>query len=83
MSKKRHKHEEHEEHVNHERWLVTYADMITLLMVLFLIMATIPAVPMAFVGNTRKRAHCHDQPGPPDSSDPLFFPLGHDHTSES
>lgn len=38
MAKKRHKHEEHEEHVNHERWLVTYADMITLLMVLFIVL---------------------------------------------
>ena len=27
-----------EEHVNHERWLVTYADMITLLMVLFIVL---------------------------------------------
>jgi chemotaxis protein MotB len=27
-----------EEHVNHERWLVTYADMLTLLMVLFIVM---------------------------------------------
>lgn len=38
MSKRRHKHEEHEEHVNHERWLITYADMITLLMVLFIVL---------------------------------------------
>jgi chemotaxis protein MotB len=29
---------EEEEHVNHERWLVTYADMITLLMVLFIVL---------------------------------------------
>ena len=41
MSKRRHKHEEHEEHVNHERWLVTYADMITLLMVLFIVLFAI------------------------------------------
>ena len=27
-----------EEHENHERWLVTYADMVTLLMVLFIVM---------------------------------------------
>jgi chemotaxis protein MotB len=42
MSKK----EEHEEHVNHERWLVSYADMVTLLMVVFIIlfaMATVDA----------------------------------------
>jgi chemotaxis protein MotB len=36
MSRKRH--EQHEEHENHERWLVTYADMVTLLMVLFIVM---------------------------------------------
>lgn len=35
---RRKRHEEHEEHVNHERWLVTYADMVTLLMVLFIVM---------------------------------------------
>src|SRR4051794_31399755 len=38
---KRKKHEEHEEHENHERWLVTYADMITLLMVLFIVLFSI------------------------------------------
>lgn len=38
MSSRRRRGEEHEEHVNHERWLVTYADMITLLMVLFIVM---------------------------------------------
>jgi chemotaxis protein MotB len=35
---RRKKPEEHEEHENHERWLVTYADMLTLLMVLFIVM---------------------------------------------
>lgn len=34
----RKKHHEEEEHENHERWLVTYADMLTLLMVLFVVM---------------------------------------------
>lgn len=38
MSKKRHHHEEHEEHVNHEAWVIPYADMLTLLMALFLVM---------------------------------------------
>jgi chemotaxis protein MotB len=37
-------HEEHEEHVNHERWLVTYADMLTLLMVLFIVLFAISQV---------------------------------------
>jgi chemotaxis protein MotB len=32
------RHAPHEEHENHERWLVTYADMVTLLMVLFIVM---------------------------------------------
>ena len=36
--KRRHKHEEHEEHVNHERWLVAYADMLTVLMALFIVL---------------------------------------------
>ena len=36
--KKKVKHEEHEEHVNHERWLVSYADMLTLLFVLFVVL---------------------------------------------
>lgn len=47
MAGRRRKHgEEHEEHASHERWLLTYADMITLLMVLFIVlfaMSTIDA----------------------------------------
>jgi chemotaxis protein MotB len=42
MSRKRHA--EHEEHENHERWLVTYADMVTLLMVLFIVMFAMSVV---------------------------------------
>src|SRR5213595_3064345 len=41
MSARRKRHEDHEEHVNHERWLITYADMITLLMVLFIVLFAI------------------------------------------
>jgi chemotaxis protein MotB len=43
MAKKHHE----EEHENHERWLVTYADMITLLMVLFIVLYSISQVDLA------------------------------------
>ncbi|MBS2939996.1 flagellar motor protein MotB [Nocardioides sp. J2M5] len=44
MSGGRKRREEHEEHENHERWLVTYADMVTLLMVLFIVMFAMSSV---------------------------------------
>jgi chemotaxis protein MotB len=44
MSARRQKHHEEEEHENHERWLVTYADMLTVLMALFLVMFAISVV---------------------------------------
>ena len=43
MSSRR-KHAEQEDPQNHERWLVTYADMVTLLMVLFIVMFAMSAV---------------------------------------
>ncbi|MGI4894519.1 MAG: flagellar motor protein MotB, partial [Janthinobacterium lividum] len=42
--KRRPKHEEHEEHVNHERWLVSYADMLTVLMALFIVLFALSQV---------------------------------------
>lgn len=36
-----------EEHENHERWMVTYADMVTLLMVLFIVMFAMSQVDQA------------------------------------
>jgi chemotaxis protein MotB len=48
MAHKRHRAAAHEEeHENHERWLITYADMITLLMVLFVVLFSIGQVDLA------------------------------------
>lgn len=49
MSTKRHRQHAHEEeeHESHERWLITYADMITLLMVLFIVLFAIGQTDLA------------------------------------
>ena len=40
-NKRHEEHEEHEEHVNHEAWVIPYADLLTLLMALFLVLFAI------------------------------------------
>jgi chemotaxis protein MotB len=44
MPRSKRRQEEPEAHASHERWLITYADMITLLMVLFIVMFAISEV---------------------------------------
>jgi chemotaxis protein MotB len=44
MSTRRKRHQHEEEHGSHERWMITYADMVTLLMVLFIVMFAISQV---------------------------------------
>lgn len=46
MSKRKHQ-EEHEEHVNHEAWVIPYADLLTLLMVMFLALFAIGNINLA------------------------------------
>ncbi len=47
MAAQRARRHHEEEHENHERWLLTYADMITLLMVLFIVLFSISQTDLA------------------------------------
>src|SRR5262245_40785317 len=40
-------HEEHEEHVNHEAWVIPYADLLTLLMAMFIALFAMSTVDMS------------------------------------
>jgi chemotaxis protein MotB len=44
---KRRRHDDHEEHVNHEAWVIPYADMLTLLMGLFLVLWSMSTTDLA------------------------------------
>ena len=44
----------HEEHVNHERWLVSFADMMTLLFALFVVLYALSSVEMAKLKELKK-----------------------------
>ena len=46
--------EKHEEHVNHERWLVSYADFITLLFAFFVVMYAVSEIDKAKMKKTKK-----------------------------
>ena len=39
--------EEHEEHVNHEAWVIPYADLLTLLMAMFIALFAMSTVEIA------------------------------------
>lgn len=70
----KHKHEEHE---NHERWLVSYADFITLLFAFFVVMYSVSSVNEGKYRTVSDsiRAALHPIATPPASA--LAFTLGH------
>ena len=54
---KRKRHDDHEEHVNHERWLVSYADFITLLFAFFVVMFAVSQVDTKKSGRFTASSH--------------------------
>ncbi len=79
------KHEDHEEHAS-EAWLVAFADMMTLLMVTFLMMFAISALDLqkfksfqeAFDQGLGNNTHALAGTGPPQEGTPRDVPLGAD-----
>lgn len=77
MSKRKHKAHE-EEHENHERWLVSYADMMTLLFALFLVLYAMSIVDLkkyqafreAFTESISKGVQALPEDGNPPLGDP-------------
>ena len=51
---KRRRHDDHEEHVNHEAWVIPYADMLTLLMGLFLVLWSMSTTDLAKLEQLRE-----------------------------
>lgn len=70
MSKKK-----HEEHENHERWLVSYADFITLLFAFFVVMYSISSVNMGKYRTVSESIKAALNPivSPPSSPSPLIL----------
>lgn len=57
----------HEEHVNHERWLVSYADFITLLFAFFVVMFAVSQVDSSKMGRFAESVRVATNLGPFDS----------------
>lgn len=74
--------QKHEEHENHERWLVSYADFITLLFAFFVVMYAISSI------NEGKYRVMSDSivdafKNAPTSDKPIYIPAPMEHTAES
>jgi chemotaxis protein MotB len=70
MSHDRRKHEDHEEHENHERYLVTYADMLTLLLALFIVLYSMSMLNKSKYEAFQSSFKNHKATGQPDITQP-------------
>ncbi len=78
MARRRERRHQHEAHGNHERWLITYADMVTLLMVLFIVMFAISQVDQKRFDQLREgmAAGFGNDPSPFQGTDQLLAATG-------